>query len=433
MKLKVLHATSLKKLQLLLTGIVLIVSNIPVCAESAKTLFSEYSNRIYQLRIIELSSGKQAALGSGFQISADGLVISNFHVISDYVHHPERYRVECVSHEGNKAELNLINIDVVNDLSLLKIANAPSAYLKLATSLPEHGESIYSIGNPRDLGLTVVPDTYNGITAYSAYERIHFSGSINPGMSGGPVLNENGEVVGVNVSTYGDQVSFLVSLHRLAAFVEKSAQSPIDLSMLETVIAMQLHANQRELIGNLVRGEWMASEFGGATVPNEIADHIRCWGYSDDNPEIRYSHTTSYCREDEHIYLSSGFFTGNILYQFDWYETEELNRFQFYNMFKAEIENAGPDNYARKEDVHNYKCYDDFIKSKPEQAAEVVTKATYCAREYKKYPGLYDVLYLGASVHENKKGLISHFTLAGVSQDMALQFTKKFISSIKWN
>lgn len=433
MELKARHIKLFKQLGIQITFFVFILSNNVVHADSAKMLFSKYRDQIYQLRIIELSSGKQAALGSGFQINAEGLLISNYHVISDYIRYPDRYRMEYVSHDGKEGELSLINIDVINDLSLLKISNAPETYLTLADALPEHGEPIYSIGNPHDLGLIVVPGTYNGITAHSAYERIHFSGSINPGMSGGPVLNENGEVVGVNVSTYGDQISFLISLSRLTAFIERAGKTPIALSELNAVITRQLLANQKQLIGNLINNEWITSEFGETSVPNEIADHIRCWGDSNENPEILYDHSTSYCREDEYIYLSSNFYVGNLLYQFDWYETEELNKFQFYKMYKAEIENAGPDNYAGKEDVHKFNCHDDFIRSNSEQGENIVTKASYCAREYKKFPGLYDVLYLAASVHENKKGLISHFTLSAVSEEMALKFTEKFISSIKWN
>ena len=55
----------------------------------------------------------------------------------------------------------------------------------LAGRLPK-GERLYSMGNPLDLGFTIVEGTYNGPVERSYNERIHFSGAINPGMSGGP-------------------------------------------------------------------------------------------------------------------------------------------------------------------------------------------------------------------------------------------------------
>jgi serine protease Do len=404
-----------------------------VSAQDAKELFNEYSDRIYQVRIIELSSGKQAAIGSGFQVSGDGLVISNFHVVSEYAHHPERYRIEYINHHRENGDLQLINIDVINDLALLKLENPETAYINLANNLPAHGESIYSLGNPHDLGLTVVPGTFNGITTFSIYERIHVSGAINPGMSGGPTLNVNGEVIGVNVASSGNQVGFLVPLHRLNTFIKGSSSTPIASESIETLIGKQLHANQQQLIGNLLQLKWSTSVFGQANVPNEIADHIRCWGITNKETDIKYTQATSYCREDESIYISNQFNTGIILYRYDWFDTDELNRFQFYNMLETKIAEATADNIANKENVSNYKCHDDFIRANSEDETPVVTKASYCAREYKKYPGLYDVFYIALSAHDNQKSLLSYFTLAGVSQEMATQFTKKFITSITWN
>lgn len=404
-------------------------------AQDAKTLFDEYSDRIYQIRIIELASGKQAALGSGFQISEDGLVVTNYHVISSYLAHPQRYRIEYLgdNNDTQQGELVLLDFDVVNDLALLKGQGLSSYYLRFASELPPKGESIYSIGNPHDLGLTVVTGSYSGITAHSLYERIHFSGSINSGMSGGPALNVDGDVMGVNVATSGNQVSFLIPLHKLTGFVERASRQAFDVSLANERIAKQLHDNQLTTINNIVDSDWGVSEFGDVTIPNEIAEHFRCWGASAEKADIRYQQNSSICSEEEYIYLSRGFMTGSIVIQFDWLQSDELNVTQFYKMYSTKISSVYPDNYAGEDHVSNYECHEDFVRSQSASDEEVVTKATYCARKYLDYPGLYDVLYLGASVHEDNKGLISHFTLAGVSRDMAALFSKKFVENIKWN
>jgi serine protease Do len=416
---------------LLIAGMLL--SGEHLNAQDATSLFNTYSHQIYQIRIIEQASGKQAALGSGFQISHDGMVVTNYHVVSEYTSHPDRYRIEYVDQDGSSGELQLIDIDVINDLSLLKKDDYLGDYLELATSLPLQGESIFSLGNPHDLGLTVVPGTYNGIAGHSLYKRIHFSGSINPGMSGGPVLNTEGKVIGVNVSTAGNQISFLVPLDRLAELVQRSRTGPIPIESIKLAITEQLTSNQEKIISDLLKKEWMTSQFRGATIPNEIAGYIRCWGSSDIEDDIAYENFMSICSQDEYIFLSGSFTTGSIVYQFNWLESEELNIFQFYNLFQSQIENVFPDNYAGKDDVTNFKCHEDFLSKDSKQGVEIVTKGTFCARKYKEYPGLFDVLYLGATVQDNKKGLLSHFTLAGVSMDMAIKFTKKFLSNITWN
>ncbi|MEH6713872.1 MAG: serine protease, partial [Paraglaciecola polaris] len=63
---------------------------------------------------------------------------------------------------------------------------------------------------------------------------------------------------------------------------------------------------------------------------------------------------------------------------------------------------------------------------------QVKTKSTFCLRAYKEFPHLYDVLYIGATLNHDSQGLISHFTLAGVSQDSAMRFTKQFVGALAW-
>ena len=411
----------------------LLLSGNSVYGQDATSLFNEFSDRIYQIRIIEQTTGEQAALGSGFQISQDGIIVTNYHVISEYTSHPERYRIEYASHTGDKGKLRLVDIDVINDLSLLKKDDYLGDYLELAKTLPDQGESIFSLGNPHDLGLTVVPGTYNGIASYSLYERIHFSGSINPGMSGGPVLNSEGKVIGVNVATAGNQISFLVPLDRLAALINRPRTDALATDNIKATITNQLTQNQTFIINDLIDKDWMTSEFRGATIPNEIADYIRCWGASEDSSDIAYENFMSICSQDEYIYLSGRFTTGNIVYQFNWIESDELNIFQFYNLYQTQIENVYPDNSARKDDVSNFECHEDFHSKESIQSEDIISKGMFCARKYKEYPGLFDVLYLGATVHDNKRGLVSHFTLAGVTMELALKFTRKFLSSIQWN
>src|SRR4029077_3549412 len=74
------------------------------------------------------------------------------------------------------------------------------------------GERIYSLGNPLDVGFAVTEGTYNGLVRRSFYPQIFFGGALSGGMSGGPALDEQGRVIGINVARRvdGEQVSFLV-------------------------------------------------------------------------------------------------------------------------------------------------------------------------------------------------------------------------------
>ena len=411
----------------------LIFSSPYIYAQDAKQLFNEFSDRIFQVRILEISSGNQASIGSGFQIDVQGHVITNFHVVSEYVHYPERYRIELENNHKEKLSLQLVNIDVINDLAILKLDNSQRAEIELADDLPTNGEPIYSLGNPHDLGLTVVPGTFNGVTSHSLYERIHISGAINSGMSGGPTLNSKGKVVGVNVASSGNQVGFLVPLHRLRAFINKSKTTQLSAEHFQQAIRDQLYDNQEIVMNELLQLDWKMSSLGKASVPAEVTTYLRCWGDNKTKPDLKYDYLASYCLKNENIYISNSFETGTILFQFGWYESDQLNRFQFYNMLKAEGASMSAENIADKENVTSFKCHDDLVKVGSKDEHVVTTRVAYCAREYKKYPGLYDVMYLGITAHENQQALLSHFSILGVSSEQATKFSKKFIESIVWN
>lgn len=401
-------------------------------AEDARSLFKAINDRIYQIQMIELNSGSKSSLGSGFQISEDGLLVTNFHVVANYVLEPEKYRIEYVNHEGEIGKLEVHDIDVVNDLALIKHQDNFIHYLELADGPVEQGEQVFSMGNPHDLGMTVVPGTYNNLTAHSYYDRILFSGSINPGMSGGPALNVNGEVIGVNVATAGNQLSFFVPLSKLRLLLDQYSGNVFTPTELRERLLSQLIINQRKYIQTLLNAEWPELKLGEGLVIGEMTPFTRCWGTSSDTREnrLRYNMANSNCMNNEFIYLSNRFTTGGLQYEFSWLDSEELNSLQFYQAYQENIKGASPINSARKQDVTNFECHEDFVETNPDK--DPITKSILCVRAYKEYEGLYDFLYTGATIHENNKGLISHFTISGIEKDLGLQFTRKFIEQVRW-
>src|SRR5260370_17484180 len=101
------------------------------------------------------------------------------------------------------------------------------------------------MGNPLDLGFTIIEGTYNGLVERSYNDRVHFSGALNPGMSGGPTVNGEGLVVGINVATRrgGQLVSFLVPA-RFAAALLQSAREHEPAPDLRAEIARQLSVSR---------------------------------------------------------------------------------------------------------------------------------------------------------------------------------------------
>ena len=223
----------------------------------AQEIFRRFGDRGVQVRILDRASGSKSTIGSGFFIDGAGHLLTNFHVIAELVHHPDRARAEIVEDSGETTPVELLNFDVVHDLAILRAERNHDSYLELAADEPRKGTRLYSIGNPYDLGSSIVEGTYNGLLENSLYEKIHFTGAINPGMSGGPVINAVGKVVGINVATAGNELSFLVPA-KYATRLSAQTLAPIyrrPESFLQLLDA-QLLQNQEWTTGSPGRPVW---------------------------------------------------------------------------------------------------------------------------------------------------------------------------------
>jgi serine protease Do len=146
---------------------------------------------------------RQQGQGSGFIISADGMILTNNHVVED----ADTITVRLSDEREFKA--NLIGSDPQSDVALIKIKDSgklPTLNLGNSDAL-EVGEWVIAIGNPFGLNQTVTVGVVSaegrnrmGINEYESF--IQTDAAINPGNSGGPLLNTHGEVVGINSALF---------------------------------------------------------------------------------------------------------------------------------------------------------------------------------------------------------------------------------------
>lgn len=138
--------------------------------------------------------------GSGFFISADGLLLTNNHVVGDAI------LVSVVLRDGRELPARVVGRDPGTDLAVLRVAGRGFPHLTFsAAANPRVGEAVIAIGNPFGLGTTA---THGIVSAYgrnigSPYvDFVQLDAPINQGNSGGPTFNEQGEVVGVNTAIF---------------------------------------------------------------------------------------------------------------------------------------------------------------------------------------------------------------------------------------
>jgi serine protease Do len=140
------------------------------------------------------------SLGSGFVIDADGIVVTNNHVIAD------ADEITVIFNDGSKLKAELIGKDSKTDLAVLKVKpDKPLKAVKFGNSEKLRlGEWVIAIGNPFSLGGTVtagIVSARNRDINSGPYDNyIQTDAAINRGNSGGPLFNLDGQVVGVNTA-----------------------------------------------------------------------------------------------------------------------------------------------------------------------------------------------------------------------------------------
>ena len=394
-------------------------------ALSASDLFSKVEHLVFQVRVIDISSDDKTAIGSGFLADTLGHVATNYHVISLIANKPDKYRLVLVANDESEVEAEIIAVDVLQDLAILKPQTVRTSHIPIAKSEPQKGERIYSIGNPQDLGMSIVEGNFNGLVKSSRFKRLLFSGSLNPGMSGGPAFNEHGELIGINVATGGEQISFLVPAAQLQALLNR-AQSTTEIN-LETQIADDLFAEQEQFYSARIEESWKQQAFGDLTLPQDLSPAMKCWGHNEDDEEEQYTAFHQHCQSEEYIYLKDSFYTGNFSYDFEWMSTERLNPLQFYSVAQQRFNHPSAGNAYLEEDVTEFKCETNFV-----EISKSTWRTSTCFRQYKNYPQLFDATFLLLALERTNSTAVIKMAVTGISWDNALAMIDKMMNSITW-
>jgi serine protease Do len=145
---------------------------------------------------------RQEALGSGFIVGADGTIVTNNHVIDG------ASSIKVTLDDGTELPAKLVGHDAKNDLAVLKIkADKPLPTVKWGDSNKlMTGDQVLAIGNPFGIGTTVTAGIVSarGRDLHSGPfdDFIQIDAPINHGNSGGPLVDVNGNVIGINTAIY---------------------------------------------------------------------------------------------------------------------------------------------------------------------------------------------------------------------------------------
>ena len=173
----------------------------------------------------------QNSLGSGVILSADGIVVSNFHVVGMATD------IRVVMNDRREFTASVVLADSESDLAVLRLEGAQDLpFLDLRDSdKVDVGELVLAIGNPFGVGQTVSSGIVSGLarsgvaTGNARGYFIQTDAPINPGNSGGPLIDVNGRLIGINTSILSrsggsNGIGFAIPANLVAEFVRQAQE-----------------------------------------------------------------------------------------------------------------------------------------------------------------------------------------------------------------
>ncbi len=195
------------------------VSNV-VKNSSQAVVHVRVIKKVIQPRTKQLT--EQPAAGSGFVISSDGYIVTNNHVIEAAL------SIKVAFADGLELDATLVGTDPSTDIAVLKVYDGDLKPLQFANSdLLEVGQIAIAIGNPMGLQHTVTAGVVSakGRSLRANNGRliddiIQTDAALNPGNSGGPLVNSEGKVIGVNTAVVSDAQGLCFAVaSNLAAYI----------------------------------------------------------------------------------------------------------------------------------------------------------------------------------------------------------------------
>ena len=194
------------------------------CYESIPNIYEWLSPAVVSISAVDISNTKRTervsnVIGSGFIISKDGLVLTNSHVVYGL------RSINVTMDNGETVEGDVVGVDPILDIALLRIPVSHEGLTKIPLGNSEKirvGEQVMAIGNPFGFEQTLTLGIISGLNRMLSLSPLSLTipllqtdTAINPGSSGGPLLNRCGEAIGITTAVLGEaqNISFALPIN----------------------------------------------------------------------------------------------------------------------------------------------------------------------------------------------------------------------------
>ena len=212
------------------------------------------------LLVMEDENGQPVSLGSGFFVRV-GVIATNQHVIEEAASGYAKVVGQDTKHDIG----GVVGLDVMRDLVLLSVGDIKAPSLSLGDSDKVFvGDEVYVVGNPYGLEGTFSQGIISGVRKIGQDSLLQITAPISPGSSGGPVLNAQGQVIGVAVAMFkgGQNLNFAVPASYLSSLLS-------DMKPVAPLLGKTQLRQEKSIL----------DDFGGRSIEGVIGT-LYTWDYS---------------------------------------------------------------------------------------------------------------------------------------------------------
>jgi serine protease Do len=408
----------------------LIALNAGAEQPSSQHLFERIRPSVVE--VLTKTRGNQgvAAAASGFLVLKNDWVVTNYHAVTEAIFEPEENELIVVTNDSKRILAKVVAVDVQHDLAILQLSFPLTAsVLTLREKWPAKGEAGFSMGKPGQYQHSIVSGTFNGVIDEDTTPQIVFSGAINPGMSGGPTLDSQGLVVGVNVasSTENQLLGLAVPAQALSKLISSTSKLPPPTNTeLRNGLAHQFAAYGRIQLSHMDKAKHAVRHLGPFEVRGDLSDDKECQTVRQDQSDRRYRRLEQHCVAPDGLYIMPKLYAGQISMGTYWLQGKDMSSFAMSLLIERRI------NDLRK--VHDedsppgrWSCQEQRFRGTDDLPIQLHA----CRRPIPKLPGLYDFRFRYAPLIGGKDALVVAVGLSGFDNDTARAVLRKSIESVR--
>jgi hypothetical protein len=240
----------LQRVSILAIAVSLCAAELAAQAISAKDIARRSLPSVVTIVTFD-AAGKPLSQGSGFVVQSTGLIVTNYHVIDNAA------RADVLLQTGDEHRVEgVLEVDVQKDFAVLKVRAVDLPALRMGNSERlEPGEVVFALGAPRNYSGSVTTGNFSQHRQEGGYRMLQHSAAISPGSSGGPLLLESGEVVGINTKgrTDANSLFFALPINYVRAAIAGSDGQLVPLAHLTKFVQEERARLQREQVAQIVQ------------------------------------------------------------------------------------------------------------------------------------------------------------------------------------